>query len=209
MLSREQAQELTEKIKANLSEFGTLIKIARDEKAWQILGYSSFSDWLQFAVGISRSRAYQLINIATLEDQLRNLGDFPSDFTISSRTVQEIINFGTIRFLDEVRPMLTGDEHANEGAFVEKLIQLRQVNPGANGLQSSVVTPISATRDMNRHVFIALESLMAQVNDFPAPSEVENQHLGGIRNKLREAVQVLEEQRDAYSLPATGVSRHA
>ena len=209
MLSREQAQELTDRIKANLSEFGTLIKTARDEKVWLVLGHPSFSDWLQFGVGISRSRAYQLINIATLEDQLREVAEFPIDFTISSRTAQEVINYGTAQFLRELQPAMTEDALANERAFVDRLLQVRQLSPDTNALTSGVVTPISPARDMNRHVFIALASLMAQVNDFPVPDEVENQHLEGIRNKLREAIEVLEEQKAAYSSPSSVAARNA
>jgi hypothetical protein len=209
MLSREDALELTEKIKSNLREFGGLIKKARDEKAWQILGYPSFSDWIQFAVGISRARAYQLVNIASLEEQLRGIGVFPEDFTISSRTAQEIMNSGSKAFMERMQSLISEDENENEASFADLVTSIREALNDTSSTASPNVIPITGIRDMNRHVFIALNSLMAQVNDFPAPAEVENQHLETVRGKLKEAIEFLEAQVEEYSNPEIVASANA
>jgi hypothetical protein len=199
MLSREEAQDLTNKIKANFAEVGALLRTARDNKVWQVLGYQSFSDWLQFAVGMSRSRAYQLINIAGIEAQIRQLGAFPEDFTVSARTAQEIINYGTPAFLTSLGVGLNEDPIENEDKFITQMNQVRQqLGTSASGASSTVVS-LPVTRDMNQHVLIALESLAAQVADFPTPNEVENQHLQSVRSKLQDAVMVLEAQSLAFS----------
>lgn len=209
-LDREQAQALTDRIRANFTEVGALLKIARDEKVWRVLGYSSFSDWLQFAVEMSRSRAYQLINIAGIEAELRLLGSFPEDFTISTRTAQEIINFGTPAFIEMVRTDITDDAIANEDAFMTRMNQVRQSQAATPLGAASNVVLLPVSRDMNQQIFIALESLTAQVADFPSPEEVDDQHLESVRAKLQDAVRSLTVQRQAYSEPASsGVTVNA
>ena len=209
-LDREQAQALTDRIKASFTEVGALLKIARDQQVWRVLGYSSFSDWLQFAVEMSRSRAYQLINIAGIEAELRLLGSFPEDFTVSTRTAQEVINFGTLAFLEMLATDITDDAAANENAFMTKMNQIRQTQASTAPGYSSNVAPLPVARDLNQQIFIALESLTAQVADFPVPGEVEDQHLESVRAKLQDAIQTLTVQRQTYAEAASsGVSVNA
>lgn len=196
VLSRRQALSLTEQIKSNLDEFGALIKRARDGQAWKALGYASFSDWIQNAVGISRARAYQLINIAGLEEDLRAVAILPEDFTISTRSAQQIINFGTDSFFQMWEDRAGADPTENEAAY---FTLLEEVRSSLNENETDVHT-VSAivVRDPNQHARIASQALLAQIDEFPRPEEVDEGRLTVVRAKLRDALDRIKEQLTEY-----------
>lgn len=196
MLSRPRALALTNRIKSNLDEFGALIKRARDGQAWRALGYASFSDWLQNAVGISRARAYQLINIAGLEEDLRAAAALPEDFTISTRSAQQIISFGTDRFFEKWTERTGANPSENEATYFTLLGEVRSLLH-VHEADIHSVTAI-AVRDPNEHARIASQALLAQLNEFPRPDEVEEGRLSVVRAKLRDALDRINEQLEEY-----------
>lgn len=203
MLTRNQAELLTIEIAKNLTDFGTLIKQARDGKAWKVLGYASFGDWLQQAVGISRARAYQLINIASLEADLREIAPLPSDFTLTSRAVQHVINFGSEEFLAKWKHNTDEHQEENEKVFYILLSEVRDELSGyAEHPTLGNVTNIDF-RDKNQHVLIAMSSLQGQLDEFPTPDEVDDEHLLIVRGKLRDAISRIEVHIEDYSMDGT------
>ncbi len=199
MLTRSEAEEITRKIKTNFEETGRLIKQARDGKAWKALGYSSFSDWLQNAVGISRSRGYQLINIASMEDDLRAVANLPEDFTLSSRTVQQIINYGSTDFLLEWGNVSGQNPVQNEQALHELVQVVREKLKERDGVSGSSNLSQLLVREPNRYVLIAANALLTQVEEFPLPEEVDDAHLAIVRGKLRDSLTRINEQIGDYS----------
>lgn len=199
MLTKTEAQRLTDEIKSNLDDIGSLIKQARDGKAWKVLGYASFSDWLQQAVGISRARGYQLINIASLEQDLRGIAPLPTDFAVTSRTVQQIINFGTKDFLAKWSHHTDESPEENEKVFFTLVSEVRdELSQHEDFSQPSNVYSLDI-RDPNQFVLIAAGALQGQLDEFPTPDEVDDAHLLIVRGKLRDAIRRIEMNIEDYS----------
>jgi hypothetical protein len=105
---------------------------------------------------------------------------------------------------------ITEDAAANEDAFMTRMNQIRQAQASTPPGASSNVVLLPVARDMNQQIFIALDSLTAQVADFPSPDEVDDQHLESVREKLQDAIQALTVHRQAYTEPASsGVAVNA
>lgn len=70
VISEFEAKELTEAIRSTTSALYILLKKAHDGKAWISLGYDTWADYVHEEFSISRQRSYQLINQATVIEQL-------------------------------------------------------------------------------------------------------------------------------------------
>jgi hypothetical protein len=60
-LSRDEARTLTERIRSALGSSSLLIQEAHQRRAWSALGYRSWDDYVRRALGLSRSRSYELL----------------------------------------------------------------------------------------------------------------------------------------------------
>lgn len=74
------AVTLTERIKNSLNHLPKLILKAMQGQAHLAMGYTSVEEWSKEEFGFGRSRVYQLVKWATLEDQLR------TTFTLSDES---------------------------------------------------------------------------------------------------------------------------
>lgn len=63
-LSLEEARELTERIRSTAEQLWALLARAHAGRAWLALGYPSFEAYVREEFGISRSRAYQILDQA-------------------------------------------------------------------------------------------------------------------------------------------------
>lgn len=199
MLTRNEAEAITNAIKENINQVGQLIRKARDGKAWKVLGFASFSDWLQNAVGISRARGYQLINISIMEDDLRSIAALPEDLAISSRTVQQITTFGSSDFLARWAEVSGQDPVQNEKLLFNLIQEVRVSLQDKYDFSFNSNTAQILNRDPNQYVLIAATSVLTQVEEFPTPEEVDDAHLPVVRGKLRDALTRIEEQIVDYS----------
>ncbi len=62
VLSREEAAELTRRIKSSFRQLGVLLLEAHDKHAWSALGYLSWERYVRAEFGLGRSRSYQLLD---------------------------------------------------------------------------------------------------------------------------------------------------
>lgn len=61
VMSEPEARELTERIRNSAHDLRRLITEAHERKAWSALGYSSFEEWIDSELRISKSHAYRLM----------------------------------------------------------------------------------------------------------------------------------------------------
>src|ERR1700722_7772485 len=61
-LRRDEARALTEQIKAGLHATPLLLLEAHSKRAWQVLGYSTWEEYVRREFNFSRSRSYQLLD---------------------------------------------------------------------------------------------------------------------------------------------------
>lgn len=137
-LSKTQARNLTKKIKENLQESAQLMKEAHEKKVWLPLGYKNFSQWLREAVGITRGRAYQLINIAQLDQDIREKLPLPNDYTISDKNTRAVMSYGRDLFLSEVEKTVTEDEQENMYALEKLFSKIKKASKETSEATTSV-----------------------------------------------------------------------
>lgn len=90
VMSKSAAQELTKDIQSTSTALYVLLKKAHDNKAWVSMGYSSWSEYISNEFQFSRSRSYQLINQASVIEEINEASGVP--MYISERDARSIKN---------------------------------------------------------------------------------------------------------------------
>ena len=134
-----------------------------------------------------------------MEDDLRAVANLPEDFTLSSRTVQQIINYGSTDFLFEWGNVSGQNPVQNEQALHELVQVIREKLKERDGVSGSSNLSQLLVRDPNQYVLIAANALLTQVEEFPLPEEVDDAHLTIVRGKLRDSLARINEQIGDYS----------
>jgi len=66
-----EAEEITKTIQGNFNNLGDMLEIARNRKAWKVLGYRDFEGYCNNEFGKSKARAYELIAEAAIAQSLK------------------------------------------------------------------------------------------------------------------------------------------
>ena len=204
MLSKEQAEKLTSAIKSNLAERAKLLRQAKDGRVWEVLGYTGFSEWLTEAVGITRARGYQLLDIADLEADLRVVATLPALFTVSDLSTRLIIKHGRAEFLEAVKKEATEEEEHNL-LLIERLITDLRAAP-----TPPVVSITPKADDPDQLALFVLNNLLASVRDLPSPEAVEiekAQDIGISQGAIERTIEQVDKLIADYSSPATKAAR--
>ena len=69
-LTQGEAQELTTRIKANVESLWYLLTEAKERRAWDALGYTSWGEYVRVEFDMNRARSYQLLNHGVVIHQL-------------------------------------------------------------------------------------------------------------------------------------------
>lgn len=83
LISRDEARELTEAIKSTSVALFTLLKKAHDSRAWEVLGFNSWSEYIKNEFDFSRQYSYRLVNQANVIEQINEAGEI--DYYISEK----------------------------------------------------------------------------------------------------------------------------
>jgi hypothetical protein len=118
------AFELTTRIRNSTHELGQLIRQARDGRVWLALGFSTFDEWTNESFGWHRSRAYQLLNMAILDEQVREAVQMPETWVLSDKQTRAILHIGANQFLESLTAAATNDAGANARKVVHLISQL-------------------------------------------------------------------------------------
>ena len=70
MLTQEEAQELTTRIKTNVESLWHLLTEAKERGAWEALGYPSWAEYVRVEFDMNRQRSHQLLNHGVVIHQL-------------------------------------------------------------------------------------------------------------------------------------------
>jgi len=77
LMTREEATELTEDIKATTSALYIFLRRAHDDRAWIALGYTTWGEYVAKEFEFSRARSYQLLNQANVIEELSEASGVP------------------------------------------------------------------------------------------------------------------------------------
>ena len=121
-LNYEQAQELTEHIRATADMMYVLIHRAHAGKAWKALGYDSFKDYVAEEFNISRSRAYQFLDQARVVQEITAAAPEGTEVNISEADARDLKSA-----LDELVPEIKArtanlGEDEDAGEIIDSLV---------------------------------------------------------------------------------------
>lgn len=88
ILSQDEAEKLTKDIQSTTTALYVLLKKAHDTKAWLSLGHKSWTEYIEKEFDFSRARSYQLINQATVIEEINNASGAP--IYISEKEARDI-----------------------------------------------------------------------------------------------------------------------
>lgn len=178
-MSAEEASAITVQIRTNASDLSQLMKQARDGQAWRALGYQNFEEWVRESFGWSRARAYQLINIATLNDELREMVTLPEDWALSDLQTRRIHHFGTEVVLGMLQAEKTDRPDENARLLTTILARLTREESGrqetaaapderpASNIQAMPSMIANGQRNTQTALVMA-NSLLQQARQFPS-----------------------------------------
>jgi hypothetical protein len=121
-LSVEEAQSLTEHIRATADVLYVLIQRAHAGRAWKVLGYDSFADYVNAEFNISRSRAYQLLNQAKVVEEITAAAPEGTRFDISEAAARDLKSLVS-ELSPDIKEATEGLSADDAGAVVEDLIR--------------------------------------------------------------------------------------
>lgn len=122
-LTTDQARELTDTIRSTSEVLYVLLARAHAGKAWEALGYGSFSDYVREEFDMSRSRAYQVLDqsrvIAAIEAAAPDGTDMPTISEAAARDLKTIIG----EVVPEIEARTAGLPAHEAGQVVEEIVE--------------------------------------------------------------------------------------
>lgn len=196
LMTEPQARKLTEEIRDNLSQSARLVQKAHAGKVWKALGYSSFEGWLNKELGLSRSRGYQLLMVASVENVLRESFDLADDFSLSDRETKMINDHGVDQFCSEVNDFLDNSPKkvsAYVGIF-NRLMELKEEKAQKVSRGVEVPDPVDEN-EIAANFFNAFRHNIVDVLD---PDVLDQNHYRRMIEELSAAIENIDKTLDDY-----------
>lgn len=125
-LDKKSAEKLTEDIKSTTTALYILLKRAHDTKAWQTLGYKSWTEYIEKEFDFSRARSYQLINQANVIEEINEASGVPLYITErDARSIKKRLPEITKR-LEEIKDSGVDEDELKDEA--ERIIEEEREN---------------------------------------------------------------------------------
>lgn len=206
-LNVEEASELTIQIRTSSKDLARLVKEAWAGQAWKVLGFESFDAWTQASFGWHRSRAYQLINIATLNEEIHATIRLPETWTVSDRQTRKIIAIGVVEFLNQLRDNSSEFPEENEklvNQLISRLTTLTESRQDPEPSSAPLITRSSPSTITNglrnsRTALVMANSLEQQTKLFPEAQTIAPQVRVQVLETLQQAATEARKRLDAFN----------
>ena len=203
----QEAKKLTEQIRDNINQSAKLVQKAHAGKIWLALGIPSFAEWLKEAVGVSRARGYQLLNIAKVEDQVRGAIELPEHFILTDRQTRLIQKVGLEKIVQRTEELNEEDSEAialrgeapeivNYQSLVEAINEVEAAQTNDHDPQPYFEEPT----DPNNHAKNYFTQFLYQIDDLPKLDEAEPMDFKQIISDLEASVKTIDELLNDYLL---------
>lgn len=120
-LTIEQAQELTEHIRSTSDVLYVLVARAHAGKAHKAMGYTDFGAYVKAEFDISRSRAYQFINQASVIQAIEEATPEGTQFKLSEAAARDLKNY-VEELAPEIRDATRDLDPDEAGSVVEEMV---------------------------------------------------------------------------------------
>ena len=176
-LSKSEAVELTRQLTSKTEQLAMLITKAHDEQVWVPLGYKSFTEWATKELPFTYARAFQLLNIGVLTEQLKQLMTLPDDYMLTDKQSRTISSNGRKLVLEAIAEEATDDPATNVSRIAKHLIALEASAKGDNEKteRSKMETEIKPISGGQRLTFVQnVHSVSAHLKEFPSPDTLDD-----------------------------------
>lgn len=209
-----QARELTHAIRSTTEVLHTLLARAHAGRAWVALGYPTFADYVRFEFGMSRSRAYQILDqarvVSTLESALPGDIVAPAISEAAARDLKAVLD----ELVGELQNQLATASAAEADRIAAQIIddfrqRAREASPerGGRGLATpqprrhshSNVWVQPATSRSAINLYTSLAALRAMPNPGAVIDAVASDRAGEVEEHLDAAIEWLLEFRRRWS----------
>lgn len=155
MMSEAEARECVARIKANLEDTAERLERLRDLRGWEALGYKTWQECIKHEFQMSRQRAHQLLNLASVDRVLKALPPGPASTVVDAGTLTE-------RHRRELVP-LVNDPPERMAGVIERAAEAR----GDKKLRAE-----DLRKETSREIGRRSVSSKAEAGDFdPGPSD--------------------------------------
>lgn len=120
-LTIEQAQILTNAIKSATSLLHVLIAKAHEGKAYLAMGYNSFEEYVKTEFDISRSRAYQLLNLSNTIKAIENVVPDGAEFKVTEAQARDIKAI-LPKVIEDIEKEIDSNEEVDTNEVVNNVI---------------------------------------------------------------------------------------
>jgi hypothetical protein len=117
------AEELTERIRRCFGDVSILLLEAHDRRAWISLGHCSWGNYVRAEFGLSRSRSYEILQLARVNLALRRAAGgaaLPPISGLAALQIKPVLDEVVIEVQQRCQILETG---SSTGAEVQKVIQ--------------------------------------------------------------------------------------
>lgn len=175
-LNRDEAVDLTARIKAGLGELPQLLLEAHRRRAWLPLGYRSWEEYVRREFRLSRSRSYELLDQATVNAALRSVCGEPSLPPISALAAIQIKPL-LDEVVDEIQEELSTPLGRNEGVESVVMEAVKRARIRARSSRLDRETPVveldgNARTLTHRERIAQLAAAVSLLASQPAPEAV-------------------------------------
>lgn len=120
-MSRQAARELTDSIKATATATYILVSKAHEMKAWKSLGYKSWEEYVRNEFDMSASRSYQLINQATVINEIESVAPEGTRVMLSEIQARDIKN-ELPKITEKVKAATSGASPEDAAAAINSIV---------------------------------------------------------------------------------------
>lgn len=121
-MTRDEAKELTEAIKASAMTMYAFVKRAHDGKIWKSMGYDTWADYVIGELDMSAGRSYQLINQAKVTEELESAAPDGTKVTITEAQARAIKS-ELPRITSRVKTETASDEPSIAAKKINEIVQ--------------------------------------------------------------------------------------
>lgn len=121
-MTRDEAKELTEAIKASAMTMYAFVKRAHDGKIWKSMGYNTWADYVIGELDMSAGRSYQLINQAKVTEELESAAPDGTKVTITEAQARAIKS-ELPRITSRVKTETASDEPSVAAKKINEIVQ--------------------------------------------------------------------------------------
>ena len=176
-LTKAEAEQLTEKLKNKTQQLAKLITKAHDERVWEPLGYESFTRWADKELPFTYARAFQLLNIGILSEQLHEVMKLPEDFMLTDKQSRTISSNGRKLVIEALADEATDDASTNVSKIRSYLLELEasaKTSAPASTERSTSERETNRIGNGKRLTYVQnVHSVSAHLHEFPSPQSLD------------------------------------